>query len=307
MKRNVLITGGSGGLARFVAEELKTTMEVTLFDIVSPSESRVPWETDLKFVKGDLTDLADCMRAVTLAQADTIVHLGAIPYCTDQQPGHHPNFRMPQRLPEDTTMKVNVMGTYYIMDAARRLGVKKIIFASSFFTLGLGFRISDKPFEIDYLPIDENHRNQPQDTYSLSKVIGEEIVHTYCRAYGMKGVAFRFMGISYPFRPHPNDIELPERPNYPGFGSYQYADARDIAIACRLAIEKDLESEFESFFVITDNQYRGSPREAIEKSNPRFTHLAGNLKDDEGIISDKKIKEMLGYESKYTWRKQTQE
>ncbi|MDR2933069.1 MAG: NAD-dependent epimerase/dehydratase family protein, partial [Oscillospiraceae bacterium] len=87
MKHNVLITGGAGKLGRFVADELRKEHNVTLFDVLAPDETPVPWETDLKFVKGDLTCLADCMRAITLAEADVIVHLGAIPNPTDQQPG----------------------------------------------------------------------------------------------------------------------------------------------------------------------------------------------------------------------------
>ena len=210
-KRKVLITGGAGRLARYVAAELEPNWEVTLFDVLSPDETPFPWETRLKFVKGDLTNLADCMRAITLSQAETIIHIGAITHSTDMQPGS----RMPQRRPEDTTMQVNVMGTYYIMDAARRLGVKKVVFGSSFYALGLGMRISKRPLPIEYLPIDEKHPTNTEDTYGLSKIIGEEIVHSYCRAYGMKGVALRFMGIHYPnIREIANDTEIEARPGF---------------------------------------------------------------------------------------------
>ncbi|MDR2932153.1 MAG: NAD(P)-dependent oxidoreductase [Oscillospiraceae bacterium] len=303
MKHNVLITGGAGRLGRYVADELRTVSEVTLFDRFAPDETPFPWETDLKFVKGDLISLGDCMRAITLAEADVIVHLGAIPNPTDQQPGK----KTIQTRPEDLTMQSNVMGTYYLMDAARRLNVKKVIFASSYFTLGVGNRISGTPFEVEYLPLDENHPCRTEDTYSLSKVLGEEIIHAYCRAYGIKGVALRLMGISYPFRMHPTNI-TPQAPENGGgsfvSSTHQYVDCRDIAYVCRLALEKDLDSEFEPFFVVTDNQYAGKPKDVIAAAYPKLKDMAANIPDDEGVISCRKLKDMLGYESQYTWKKQ---
>ncbi len=288
-------------MARYVAEELRNEHNVTLFDIVTPDQSRVPWQTDLMFVKGELTDLGDCMRAITLAKAEIIIHLGAITHSTDLQPGR----RRTQVLPEDQTMRSNVMGTYYLMDAARRLGVKKVIFASSYYALGLGVKISGKPFQVDYLPIDEDHPLRPEDTYGLSKMLGEEIIHAYCRAYGMKGVAFRLMGISYPFNPYKfNDTPAP-RPDFKGGPvqtTYQYVDARDIAYACRLAVEKDLDSEFEAFYLITDNVFPGDTKDVVKAVCPDLADMAENIQGEEGIITDRKIRKMLGYEPKYSWK-----
>jgi nucleoside-diphosphate-sugar epimerase len=302
MNRNILITGGSGRLGRFVADELRNDgYRVTLFDLYAPDVNRYPWETDHRFVQGDITSLADNMRAITLAESDTIIHLGAIPSSSDLQPG---NVGI-QRRPEDLTMRTNVMGTYYLMDAARRLGVKKVIFASSFYMLGLGFRITDKPFQVDYLPIDEKHPNRPEDTYSLSKLLGEEIIETYCRAYGIKGVSLRLLGVSFPFLEHEYDIQIAESPNYVGGpvgDTHQYVDCRDIANVCKLALEKDLDSDFEAFFVLTDNKFAGKIRDVIERAYPDLREMAKNLGDDDGIITDKKLRDTYGYTPQYSWK-----
>ncbi len=87
MIRNVLVTGGAGNLGRVVAAELKDSYEITLFDRVTPQDAGIPWETDLPFVLGDLTDLGDCMRAISMAKADGILHLGALPGPTELAPG----------------------------------------------------------------------------------------------------------------------------------------------------------------------------------------------------------------------------
>jgi len=305
MGHNVLITGGAGALARFVAEELRKDNNVVLFDRIAPHEHRMPWKTDLFFVKGDLTSLADCMRAITLAKADVIIHLGAIPYPTDLQPGRQ---FFPQMLPEDTTMQTNVMGTYYLMDAARRIGtVKKVLFASTYYVLGLGNRISGTPYKVEYLPIDEEHPCHPEDTYGLSKLMGEQIIEAYSRAYGFKAVAFRLMGISNPNNPYKFNFTPEPTPGHKGGPintTYQYVDSRDVAYACRLAIEKDLDNDFEVFYLITDNQYPGDTSEIVKSLYPDLKDMADNIKGKEGIITYRKIRELLGYEPKHSWRNQ---
>src|SRR5690348_8584320 len=103
----VLITGGSGNLARYCLEELRSHgHEVTLFDRVPPEEARSPWSTDAPFVLGELTALDDCVRAAETAGADAVVHLGGIPF-----PSELPYVTgKPEqaRLPFDETFRVNV-------------------------------------------------------------------------------------------------------------------------------------------------------------------------------------------------------
>lgn len=305
--KNVLITGGAGNLGRHVLEELKNDgYNVTLFDQTAPSAQRIPWECKgAMFVKGQLTDLADCMRAITLSRATCIIHLAALPFTSDQQPGKQ---WMPQMFPEDTTMQSNVMGTYYIMDAARRLGVKKVIFASSYYTLGLGFRISGKPFRVEYLPIDENHPQRPEDTYSLSKLLGEEILQAYARAYDIKCLALRLMGVSYPDHPYEmgNSIADKKDPGHrggPNGTTGQYADARDIAQAVRLMIAKDLEVEFDVFNISTDNSFCDDPKVYVANLLPDLVGLAKDMGPEDELITCRKLKEIFGYKPQYSWRK----
>ena len=123
--KNILITGGAGRLGRYLYEEFRNEgYTVALFDQKAPSEQPFPWEfKGSMFIRGQLTDLGDMMRAITLSKADCVVHVAAITHTTDMQPGRP----FPQMLPEDTTMRVNVHGTYIVMDACRRLGVTKVI------------------------------------------------------------------------------------------------------------------------------------------------------------------------------------
>jgi nucleoside-diphosphate-sugar epimerase len=303
MIQNILITGGAGNLGRVCAAELGDTYHITLFDRVTPQKARIPWETEVPFVLGDLTDFGDCMRAISLAQADAILHLGALAGPTELTP-----WRKQQRMPEDETMRVNTMGTYYLMDAARRLGVKKVAFASTYYVLGLGFKISDKPFQVEYLPIDEKHPCRPESTYGLSKLIGEEILAAFQRAYGIQTAAFRLMGVEYAHRPvHKTNITPEAKPGHVGgpIGTtWQYSEARDIALAMQLFLEADDLGQFEAFYHSTDTATAEDTRDLVERLYPDLKEMAANLAGTEGIISIKKLQDMLGYEPQRSWRNQ---
>jgi nucleoside-diphosphate-sugar epimerase len=308
--RNVLITGGGGNIGEYAAKELREDYNITLFDRNTPDQHRnFPWETDLPFVVGDLTSLEDCMRAIAFAKADAIIHLGALPGPTELRRG-----RMQQNMPEDETMRSNTMGTFYIVDAARRLGVKKIVFASTFYTLGIGNRISGTPFKVEYLPIDEDHPLRPESTYGLSKVCGEEILKAFNLAYDIQAVALRLLGVDgrtvrsggsrSPVSPQlrPEHADAPEGLIPGNFNVFQYVDVRDVAYACRLSIEAEGLDGFEAFYLSTDTNLEEDTRDVVERVYPSLRKMAVNLHGKESIISIKKAREKLGYEPKYSWR-----
>ena len=96
--------------------------------------------------------LGDCMRAIAHAEADVIIHLGAIPFNTEYEAPYARNMTVTcktvqgsARWMKDLTMKTNTMGTYYLLDAARRLGVKDR-FTSTYYVLRFGFMLSGKRF-----------------------------------------------------------------------------------------------------------------------------------------------------------------
>lgn len=299
----VLLTGASGRLGRYVSPVLREAgHDVTDFDAVPQPETDDP----APFVMGDLTSLEDCFRALTYSKAEVVVHLGALP--APKEMVQAPRWRRQQSAPEDVTMRVNTMGTYYLLDAARRLGaVRQVIFASSFYTLGLGNRISDRPFEVDYLPIDEEHPLRPEDSYGLSKVFGEELLRTFGRAYGITAVAFRLMGVHFPHNDNSSRYDVvpvaePGHAGGPVVTTYQYVDARDVANACVLAIDAPDLDEFEAFYLTTDTAYREETRDLVARMWPDIAALAKDIPGNAGIITDAKARQKLGYVPQHSWR-----
>lgn len=321
MYKKVLVTGGSGRLGNYVSPYLKSKgYQVTNFDIQLPAPGSPNERERIPFVKGDLLSLGDCMRAIATAQADVIVHLAAIPYNSEIQLAYAREYnpylqngaRFIQRLDEDQTMKTNVMGTYYMLDAARRLGVKKFIFISTYYVVGLGFGISGNPFVPQYLPIDEEHPCTPEDTYGLSKLLGEEMCKSFSRAYGIEVVVLRLLGVYYPDdefskRIYKFNINVPPAKNkgeeYISGNTYQYVDARDVAKIIELSIEAQNLNPYEVFFVATDTVYTEDTQEVIAKRWPYLKEMGKNIAGTDGIISIDKARRLLGYTPAYSWRK----
>ena len=151
----VLVTGASGRLAPFVIRDLRDDYELVLTSRRQPDEEFA----DLPWVDGDFTEPAVCAEAVKGVQV--IQHLGAQPHPVD-----HPDQREQSRergIALDATFKTNMLGTYYLMQAAVDEGVKTVVMAGSNCALGHGFRISDDPFPFASLPVDEMHACHPEE------------------------------------------------------------------------------------------------------------------------------------------------
>ena len=321
MAKNILVTGGAGNLGNYVSPYLtEKGYNVTNFDSAQQKPESPNMKAGIPFVQGNLLSLGDCMRAVAHAEPDVIVHLGAIPFNTEIQPAYGREYnratdgaRFVQRMNEDETMSVNTMGTYYMLDAARRLGVKEVIAASSYFALGIGFRISGKSFEPEYLPIDEEHPCTPEDTYSLSKLLNEETMKAFSRAYGMKCVAMRLLGVFYENnefskKMYKFNVSVPEpKPDEVDMlvsNTYQFADARDIARFVELAINAKNLGPFEAFYIATDTVYTDDTVDVIKRRWPSLAKkgFGMDIKGTEGIISIGKARKLVGYEPQFSWR-----
>ena len=325
MGLKVLVTGGSGMLGNHVSPFLKEQgHQVTNFDIKPPAKGSANDLACFPFVRGSLLSLSDCLRAIAHAQPDVIVHLAAIPHNSEIQPAYAMEYdpvtqdgvRFMQTMDEDETMKTNTMGTYYLLDAARRLGVKKVVFISSLFVLGIGFRISGTPFVPEYLPIDENHPCSPEDTYSLSKLLDEQICRSFASAYGMQIVALRLFGVFYPDsefhqKIYKFNINVPPAKNEKAAsmfnGIYQYVDARDAARAVGLAMTAENLRPFEAFFLSTDTTFQENTTEVIAKRWPAYTLMGRNIAGTDGLVSIEKAKRLLGYQPAFSWRNRKQE
>ena len=158
----VIVTGGSGKAGRACIQDLlEHGYEVFNIDLVQPTEPLCPT------IIADLTDFGQTLEVMSgiddrYDHIDAVVHLAAIP-----APGLHSNAHI---------FKVNTLSTYNIFEAARKLGIRNVVWASSETVLGLPF---DEP--PTYIPVDEASPPRPESSYSLSKRVGEVMAGQYCR------------------------------------------------------------------------------------------------------------------------------
>jgi nucleoside-diphosphate-sugar epimerase len=273
----VLITGGAGKVGQWVVRELLNSegYEITVLDR-TPGPERGP----VKYLVGDVEDLGQVMEAVTGAEA--IIHLAAI---------HNPNIAT-----TTVTYQTNVVGTFNVHHAAFRLGVKRVVSASSNAIVGWSY---GERFMPDYLPIDEDHPVRPEDVYGLSKEIGETIARSYARK-GLETLMLRPSGVVTPDELEQMKKDGGRRPT--GFHAYSYIDARDLAVAFRLAVERSIASG-SIFFVVADDSTVTEPLcELYPRVMPSIGDKARHLTGSQGAYSNSAAKESLGWQPVHSWR-----
>ena len=108
-------------------------------------------------------------------------------------------------VPDNEVFRINTMGTYNVIEAAAKLGIRKIIIASSETTYGLVF--ANEPRDPKYLPLDEEYPVDPMDSYALSKICNERTAQAFAQRSGIDIYALRIGNV----------IEPHEYANFPGF------------------------------------------------------------------------------------------
>jgi len=160
MKR-VLLTGAAGAVGGMIRPLLASTYpEIALSDIKEPQNLQ-PNET---FIQADLTDLVSVEKACE--GVDGVVHLGG--YSVEG--------------PWEVILQANIIGCYHMFEAARRKGVKRLVFASSNHAIGFYPRVQR---------IGPDVVARPDSRYGVSKLFGEGLGALYAYKHGMRVLALR--------------------------------------------------------------------------------------------------------------------
>ena len=272
----ILVTGGQGKVGRFVMQELvNSAHEVTVFDRVPGPERGA-----VRYLVGDIQDLGEVMEA--MHGADAVIHLAAI---------HNPNIAT-----ATVTYQTNVVGTFNVHHAAFRLGIKRVVSASS--NAVVGWSYSDN-FVPDYLPVDEDHPLRPEDPYGLSKEIGETIARSYALK-GLETVSLRPSGVVAPEELEAIKKTGGREPS--GFQAYSYIDARDLAVAFRLAVVRPMLGATVMFVVGDDSTIAEPLCELYRRIKPSIGDKASKLTGSTGAYANAHAKELLGWKPVYSWR-----
>ena len=153
---------------------------------------------------------------------DALVHFAAIPRILIKS--------------DEETFRVNVLGTYNVIEAAVKLGIKKIIIASSETTYGVCF--ANGNIDPEWLPVDESHPTEPMDSYGLSKVINEQTAKSFQLRSGFDIYSLRIGNVIEPDEYH-RFKDFFKNPSQRLRNIFNYIDARDLGQVVNLCLSKD--------------------------------------------------------------------
>ena len=288
MKR-IVVTGGSGKAGRAVVRELvEHGYSVVNVDVGPPLEPLCHW------LKADLNDMGQAVDALRRAAgtverrrpfelADAVVHLAGIP--------------APGLAPDVTTFQTNLMTTYNVFSAATLLGLERVVWASSETLFGLPFTREAPAFA----PITEEHPLLPESGYALAKGLAEEMARQMHRW----NPATSFMGlrISNIIEPHEYGMFAgwQQDPNIRKWNLWSYVDSRDVAQACRLALEATQTGADHCIIAAADTVMERPSRDLLAACFPQVP-ITGALGETESLQSTARAQRLFGYVPRHSWR-----
>ena len=189
-----------------------------------------------RYTRADLGDLAAVEQA--FAGAEVVVHMGAVP---------------DPSAPFAAIVHSNVVGGYNALEASRRQGVRRIVYASTVMT-DWGYQF-DEPYKairearFDAVPADfhqvtHSDAVRPTEPYSASKVWGEGLCRAYADSHGVSCLCLRIGGV--------NKADAPQG----AAGSALWCSQRDVATVTEMAVNAPPEMRFDIFYAVSGNRYR---------------------------------------------------
>lgn len=287
-KKRIAVTGGHGKIGNVLVPYLRDLgHDVFVIDLDEPKSLDEP------MMVADLTDFGQALDALSsigkdvYARAepkafDVIVHLASMPH--------------PRMVPDSEELRLNMMATYNVFEAARRLGIKNVVWTASEVGTGVPYDKTDAP----YVPVDEDYPMRGYNVYSLTKVLGEEMAKQFClNDPEMRITCLRLSNVMDPEEYAKFDT-WQDDPTQRLWNFWTYVDNRDVAQGIAKAIDYDVRGKH-AFFITNDETVMTTPTaELLEKYFPgieRRKEFTGN----EVVISNEKAKRVLGFHPQYHW------
>ena len=273
----VAVTGSAGRLGRLIVRDLLAAG----YDVVGMDRAPDPASCG-RFVSGSILD-ADTL-ATAFHGADAVVHTAALLTRGNAQPD---------------IFDVNTRGTWNVFDTAARAGVRRVVSFSSECAVGQCFQRVPRPPH--YLPIDEAHPLEPQDAYSLSKQLGEDIARACHRAGGPSAVLLRPTWVMFPMP----ERELAARRALGHGDMWCWVAPDDVARATVAAVA--YQTDVDTFFLGAPNTLCDEP--TLERLRARWGRLPEIRRPEvyaanplAGLYDSTRAGQKLGFAPSHDWR-----
>lgn len=271
----VAVTGGCGRLGQAVMRQAPADWSVRSIDRREP-EGRLE-----NFRRVDVCDFPALTEA--LAGTEAVIHLSAIPN--------------PLLAPEEEVFRVNACGTNNVRLACEKLGIGRIVFASS--VCYHGFVFQHELFNPPYFPIDEDSPTFAEDSYSLSKLTGEETLKAFARRAGGAALSLRFSLLVPDNMPATFTIAA-DAQGAKELWAYVYLRDAAAAVWQALAFLEGRKNFHEAFIITADDTRSTAPtRELITRFYPAVTDLRFNHRLEDlpfcALYANRKARARLGF------------
>ncbi len=288
----ILFTGGSGKAGpysiRYLLEQGHTILNLDQVIFDHPNVmTRLADITDAGQVYDVMSSYAhygELAPGTGVPKFDAVVHFAAVPRLLQTS--------------DNECYRVNTLGTYNVIDAAVKMGVRKVIFASSETTYGVCF--ADGEVKPEYLPIDEDHPTVPEDSYAMSKVVNEATAKSFQKRTGFDIYGLRINNVIEPHEYKENFPAYLQDPDLRRRNIFSYIDARDLGQMVQKCLETD-GLGYQIFNVSNDDHSVGLS--SAEIMNRYYSDVP--LRSDhmpESFYSNEKAKRLLGFMPEHSWR-----
>ena len=288
----IFFTGGSGKAGKHAIAYLQAQGHIVV------NIDLVPSGLDVSELLVDLTDAGQVIGAMSqytdfheldtgtgVPRFDAVVHFAAVPRVmigTDAE-----------------CFRINTQSTYNVIEAAVKLGVPKVIFASSETTYGVCFAHGEvKP---DYVPVDEDHPTVPHDSYAMSKVCNEATARSFQVRTGIDIYGLRINNVIEPHEYATNFPAFIADPAARRRNIFAYIDARDLGQMVDCCLKTD-GLGYQLFNVSNDDLSVGITAQQVIDRFYQGVAQRGTMSENETMYSNAKAKRMVGFAPQHSWR-----
>lgn len=289
MRMRIAVTGGHGKIGKILVPYLESKG----YDVFVIDRDEA-LSLDENYMKADLANFGETLDALSSKDKDVyahadreafdvIVHLSSMPH--------------PRMVPDSDEFRLNMMVTYNVFEAARRLGIKNIVWTSSEVGTGVPYDKTDAP----YVPVDEDYPMRGYNVYALTKVLGEEMAHQFClNDPEMRITCLRLSNVM-DSEEYSKFESWQDDPTQRLWNMWTYVDNRDVAHAIECAIRYDQKGKDEFFITNDETVMRTPTSELIKKYFPN-AEVRKAFDGNEVILSNAKAKRVLGFAPKHHWQ-----
>ncbi len=289
----ILFTGGSGKAGRIVAPYLAGRGHTVLnVDLVPLGHD------DVHDIKADLTEAGQAWSAFFGYTGDAELDAGEGPPPIDAVV-HFAAVPAIMLTADNECFRTNTISTYNVLEAATRLGIGKVVIASSETTYGICF--ADGVVDPPSLPLSEADRQRPpMDSYALSKVCNEATARTFQERTGSDIYVLR-IGNVWDDSDYANLSAYLEDPGSRRRNAFNYVDARDLGQIVDLCLSHG-GLGYQVFNATNDsNVAHQSSRELAQTYFPGVP-LSDDLGEFESLMTNRKARDVLGFRQAHDWR-----